>query len=94
MRNHETFKKLVMETSKEKISTTDRNSTAFSVASITRFHQIFELEDEEIQYFLRAWKKAGEETDDPHIRFIVDIGQKALEQRRSIDELGELGSGN
>lgn len=94
MRNHESFKKLVVDTSKEKISTTDRKATAFSVASITRFHQIFELEDEEVQYFLNAWKKAGEETDDPHIRFIVDIGRKALEQRRSVDELAKLGPGN
>lgn len=87
MKNHESFKKLVIDTSREKISTTDKNSTAFSVASITRFHQIFELEDEEKKFFLEAWKKAGEETDDPHIRFIVDVGCKALEQRRSIDEL-------
>ena len=94
MRNHERFKKLVIDSSKEKVSTTDKEAIAFSVASITRFHQIFELEDEEVQYFLKAWKEAGEETDDPHIRFIVDIGRKALEQRRSIDELGELGPRN
>jgi hypothetical protein len=92
--NHETFRALVMERSKKSISATNVRSMAFSVSSITQFNKVFSITDEEESLFIKSWEDAGRESDDPQIKFIVAMGCKALKEKRSLDELGYLGSGN
>jgi len=94
MKNHATFKKLVIERSKASISSTNRRTMSFSVASITEFNKAFKLEDEEKEFFLKGWEDASQDSDDPHIKSIVAFGCKALKERRSLNELGYMGPRN